>query len=669
MYKLLCLLAALAPAGAFSQQTGKLYLDDLVISSFNEGLRPVSTKANYSGDTLRIGGIPFLRGLGGQSLMVLPLYLDKKAQRFTAMVGADDKGNKDIPVKFSVLADGKLLFESGDMRPGDAPQKVDIDLTGVSRLGLLVTDKTGGPANKRTYADWGDAALIMNGDLKPGLFPAEKDRYILTPAAPLTPRINAAALFGATPGNPFLFTIATTGKRPIRFSAENLPRGLSLDAQTGIITGSVATPGSYITTVKAKNALGEAVKKITIKIGDTIALTPPIGWNGWNSWADRIDRQKVLASAGAMVQTGLRDHGWTYINIDDAWQGKHDGSHHALQPNEKFPDIKDLFDRIHAMGLKAGLYSTPYIASYGGYPGSSSDSAGGGETHELIKTNRRAFNHIGQYRFEAADAKQMAEWGTDFLKYDWRVDVNSTQRMSEALKKSGRDIVFSLSNSAPFDHAADWVRLSNMWRTGPDIRDSWASLFQLAFTLDHWRPYGGRGHWNDPDMMILGNVSIGPEMHPTRLTPDEQYSHVSIYSLLAAPMLVGCPLEQLDDFTLGLLSNDEVIAIDQDTLGLPGTLIAEEKGVQVWAKQLADGSYAVGIFNTGDYKKTAASYFNWGDEKERSYSFDFAAAGLKGAWKLRDVWRQKDLGVFDGSFTTSIRHHGVIMVRMYPAVK
>ena len=192
---------------------------------------------------------------------------------------------------------------------------------------------------------------------------------------------------------------------------------------------------------------------------------------------------------------------------------------------------------------------------------------------------KQAFHHIGKYQFEKNDARQMAEWGFDFLKYDWRIDVASTERMGDALKKSGRDIVYSLSNNAPLEKVTDWARLSHMYRTGPDIKDSWSSLYMTTFTLDKWGPYTGPGHWADPDMMIVGDVSIGPVLHPTRLTPDEQYSHISIFSLLSAPMLIGCPVERIDAFTLNLLSNDEVIAIDQDPLGKAARLVVDDNGM------------------------------------------------------------------------------------------
>ena len=155
-------------------------------------------------------------------------------------------------------------------------------------------------------------------------------------------------------------------------------------------------------------------------------------------------------------------------------------------------------------------------------------------------------------------------------------------------------------------------------------------------------------------------------MHPTRLTPDEQYSHVSLFSLLSAPLLIGCPIEQLDSFTVSLLSNDEVLEIDQDPLGLSARLLLEENEVQVWVKPMEDGSYAVGLFNIDGFGKTPQSFFRWGDEKDRSFDFDLAKVGLKGKWKLRDVWRQKDLGISEGVYKTHIPHHGVVLLRMYP---
>ena len=646
-----------------SNSTHLVWFDDLQIQTFSEGIRPVSAKSNYSHDSMRIKGVHYKRGIGAQSPCVLVFSLNKNAKHFSALVGSDDLGNKEIPVTFYVLGDKKVLFESKEMRVGDAPIQVDIDITGIKQLGLLVTDKVGGVGNKRTYANWANASIEMIGNHKPQHPINNIPTYILTPKDKPTPKINSAKIMGVRPGNPFLYTIAATGIRPIKYSAENLPKGLSVATETGIITGYLKERGDYTTTIIAKNKLGVAKQKLLIKVGDTIALTPPIGWNGWNAWESKIDRQKVIASADAMVQKGLRDHGWSYINIDDTWQGKREGADTALQPNEKFNDIKGMVDYIHSIGLKAGLYSTPYVASYAGYVGASSDLEKGGETFEQIIKKKQFYHHIGPYKFEPNDAKQMAKWGFDFLKYDWRMDVASTERMWNALKNSGRDIILSLSNNAPFEKVNDWNRLSNMYRTGPDIKDSWTSLFLTTFTLDKWAPYSGPGHWMDPDMMIVGNVSIGPILHPTRLTPDEQYSHISMFSILAAPMLIGCPIEQIDAFTLNLLANDEVIAINQDPLGKPARLVKELKGVQIWKKEMEDGSTIVGLFNTGGYGTHPASYFRWGDEKPIAINFDFASIGLKGKYDVRDVWRQKSLGTYKGYYKTLVNHHGVVLLQ------
>ena len=652
------------PMLSSAQTSGEVWLDALSMQSFSEGIRPVKERRNYQNDSIRIAGRYFERGVGLQSVSVIPMQLDGRGLRFRAMVGADDMGNPALPVHFFVLADGKVIWQSGPMRVGDPARPVDVDLRGVRRMGLLVTDTVGGISNKRTYANWADARLDMTDGKPPVHIPNDDPAEILTPPVARTPRINSARAFGTRPGHPFLFRIAATGERPMTFGVEGLPPGLSLDPKTGIITGRLEQPGDHRLRVTATNKLGRAVSDLRISIGETIALTPPIGWNGWNSWAHRIDADKVIASAKAMVDMGLADHGWTFVNIDDTWQGKRSGPMLALQPNEKFPDIKGMVDQIHAMGLKAGLYSTPYISTYAGYPGGSSDHPQGGETHELIKPNRQPFMRIGPHRFEEEDAKQMAEWGFDFLKYDWRMDVNSSERMFRALRRSGRDIILSLSNNAPFDKVKDWVRTSNMYRTGPDIRDSWNSLFMTSFSLDKWGPHAGPGHWSDPDMMIVGNVTTGQEMHPTRLTPNEQYSHISMFALLSAPMLVGCPIEQLDAFTLNLLTNDEVIAVDQDPLGRPARLLRDTMGVQTWLKTMEDGSYVLGLFHTGNYGQTPASWFRWGNEVPVNYRLEWSKLGLSGRWIMRDLWRQRDIGGMSPGRTFSIPYHGVMLIRL-----
>ena len=657
------LLFSLFITNGYAQSIHEIWLDDLVIQKYSEGIPGISAKKNGGGETMTMVKKTYQRGIGVQSTSVLSFLLNGNATEFTASVGVDDMGNKILKHRFYVLGDGKILFESGDMKWGDLPKNIKVNLRGVQRMGLLVMVEDQGYT--KVYTNFADAKISMIGDAKPLTTPNVDEKYILTPPSPKTPQINSAKVFGATPGNPFLYTIASTGSRPIQFFADNLPAGLTIDHETGTISGKLTQRGIYLVQLRAKNKFGEAKKELKIKIGDTISLTPPMGWNGWNSWARMIDGEKVVASANAMVSKGLRDHGWNYVNIDDAWQGNRGGKLNAMQANEKFPNFKKMIDDIHAMGLKVGVYSTPWITSYAGYTGASSNFENGAFP-DSIKNNKRAFRYIGKYRFETNDALQLAEWGVDFLKYDWRIEVNSARRMSTALKSSGRDIIYSLSNSAPFSNVEEWTKISNMYRTGPDIRDSWQGLYHCTFKLDKWGPYGGPGHWNDPDMMILGNVTTGTEMHPTRLTPNEQYSHISLFALLSSPLLIGCPIDQLDEFTLNLLNNDEVIAIDQDPLGSSARLISDEDGIQTWFKKMEDGAYAVGFFNTDNYGKNPASFFRWGNEKPKNHTVALAKLGLQGNWKVRDVWRQKNVDLVNGAINTMIPFHGVSLYYIQP---
>ena len=317
---------------------------------------------------------------------------------------------------------------------------------------------------------------------------------ILTPPSPPEPRINGASVFGVRPGSPFLYAIAATGVRPMRFSAENLPGGLSLDPSTGLISGRLATAGTFKVLLHATNAAGSASRTLRIAAGDTLALTPPLGWNSWNCWGPSVTQEKVLRSARAMVSKGLSQHGWTYVNIDDSWQGTRGGALNALQPNEKFPDMAELCSELHGMGLKAGIYSTPWITSYARYCGGSSDSPSGSWSKALANEASLKF---GARSFAAADARQWAQWGFDYLKYDWYPnDLPHVREMSEALRDSGRDILYSLSNAAPFADAQELAKWANSWRTTGDMWDRWSEsdhtwrygVSEIGFSQDRWVP-------------------------------------------------------------------------------------------------------------------------------------------------------------------------------------
>jgi alpha-galactosidase len=507
--------------------------------------------------------------------------------------------------------------------------------------------------------------------LSPGVYAQGNATEIRTPKAPSTPRINGPAIFGVRPGNPFLYHIPATGDRPMTFSATDLPKGLKLDAATGNITGSLADAGKYAVTFHAKNSKGSADRSFTIVAGEDIALTPPMGWNSWNAYHATVTGEDVMHAARAMVSSGLIDHGWSYINIDDSWQGKRGGKFNGIQPNEKFPDIQKMCDEIHAMGLKNGIYSGPWVTTYAGYVGGSADNAEG--TWEK-PADRTRLN--GKYSFAENDAQQWAAWGFDYLKYDWNPRNSSPREtaedfhlhsatMAKALRKSKRDVIFSYSNSMPFEDIDDQSKMYNCWRTTGDIGDSWLSMAAKAFYMnapkgekelqgapsDRWAPFARPGHWNDPDMMVLGMVNFGGKQHPTRLTPDEQYLHMTAWCMAAAPLLLGCDLDKLDDFTLNLVSNDEVIAVNQDTLGKQATVASnDDNRLLVYARTLDDGSQAVALYNLSH--EPAKVTAKWADLK------------LSGQHSVRDLWRQKDLGKFADEFSMTVAPHGAELVKI-----
>ncbi len=476
---------------------------------------------------------------------------------------------------------------------------------------------------------------------------------IRTPAAPPTPRINGPDIFGVRPAHPFFYHIPATGDRPMEFSGENLPDGLTLDPQTGNVTGTIQKAGDYSVTFHAKNSLGASDKKFKIVVGETISLTPAMGWNSWNHYASRITQDLVLQNAKAMADSGLINHGWTYINIDDTWQGARGGDFHGLQGDEKFPDIKALCDQIHGLGLKFGIYSTPWETSYAGFPGGSSENPEGKWTKPEGKTikNRKVLPcAIAPYHFYTNDADQWAAWGIDYLKYDWNpIEAPETQAMADALRGSGRDIVFSLSNNLNITNAPSVTPLANSWRTTGDIKANWNSMSQRGFGQDKWRKYSSPGHWNDPDMLEIATK----ERNQPGLTPNEEYTHMTLWCLLDAPLLLANDLSNLDAFTKNLLENDEVIAVSQDSLGDQAVTVAKTDDTRVYAKNLEDGSKAVGLFNTGTNGPITVTV-KWSD------------LNISGRKNVRDLWRQTDLGKFDGEFSLSVAPHSAELVKISP---
>jgi alpha-galactosidase len=478
---------------------------------------------------------------------------------------------------------------------------------------------------------------------------------ILTPKPAAVPRINGARIFGVRPGHPFLFTIPATGDRPLEFSVSDLPKGLALDSRSSQITGAIDKPGEYTVKFRASNTLGTAVRTFKIVCGDTLALTPHMGWNSWYVWENHVTDKIMREAAEAMVSSGLINHGYQYVNIDDCWAVKPGTADSALageprdargmvNANSRFPDMKALTDFIHAKGLKAGIYTSPGTLTCAG--------------------------HVGAYGHEELDAQRFVEWGFDFLKYDWcsygeiaknpsRADLQKPYRlMGDILRRQSRDVVLNLCQYG-MGNVWEWGKEvgGHSWRTAGDLGGTFegipASLFRDGFDVysrNQLHKFAGPGAWNDPDYLLLGYLSNWKgQTVPTPLTPDEQYTHVSLWCLLAAPLIFSGDITRMDEFTLSLLSNDEVIEIDQDPLAKAGQRVAIDGSREVWAKDMEDGK-AVGLFNRGDAETVVTA--RWAD------------LGLKGPKIIRDCWRQKDLGSYDGEFASKVPAHGVTLVRM-----
>jgi alpha-galactosidase len=651
--------------GQLSAQT--VWLDQLDLSTATQGYGIPMKNRSIDNKILTIGGKTFERGFGSHSESSLTILLNGKATVFLAQVGIDDEvAGHEPAAEFVVYGDNKKLWSSGVMRLGDAARPCSVKLAGVQKLELAVTD--GGIGNYYGHVDWVDARFKTTGVTTFKTYsPVASEPYILTPPPPAEPKITGAKVFGVRPGSPFQYLVTATGDRTMIFSASGLPKGLKINAQTGIITGKLSKSGTYIVTLEAKNGKGKAQKKLRIECGDRIALTPPMGWNSWNCFANEVSADKVKRAADAMVKSGLINHGWTYINIDDFWQNNRDSKDQSLRgklrdkagnivPNSRFGDMKGLAGYVHGLGLKIGLYSSPGPWTCGGC--------------------------VGSYGYEKQDAESYAKWGFDYLKYDWcsyggvingmpdndpykisslsyiggnelNTSIRPFKLMGEYLRQQPRDIVYSLCQYGMSDvwKWGDSVN-GNCWRTTNDITDTWVSMKNIALDQDKSASWAKPGNWNDPDMLIVGTVGWG-NPHKSKLKPDEQYLHISLWCLFSAPLLIGCDMEKLDDFTLNLLTNDEVIDINQDPLGRQATCVQTIGDLRIYVKELEDGSRAVGFCNFGL------------DIVDLSY-IDFDKLGIDGQFKVRDLWRQKDIATIEtktSQLALKVPVHGVLLYK------
>ena len=637
----------LASATVFGAET--VWLDSLDLTTMRQGWGQPQTNHSVTGKPLSIGGEKFDRGVGTHANSSFTVVVNG-AERFLARVGLDDDASGHGSVEFQILGDGKKLFDSGVMRSNGPAKPVEVNLHGVKLLLLKVSDADNG--DEFDHADWADARFVVSGAKPAPVVPVVEKPYLLTPKAGPAPRINGPTIYGARPGHPFLYRIPTQGTRPMTFSADGLPAGLALNPETGIVTGTTPARGEWLITFHAKNKSGGDSRAFKLVSGDKLSLTPSMGFNDWYAYYDRVTEQQMREAADTLISSGMADVGYQYVNIDDCWMnaeksrdalrnGPFRDSNGNLLPNKYFPDMKGLADYIHGKGLKAGLYTSPGPKTCAGF--------------------------AGAYQHEAQDAKSFADWGFDFLKYDWctySVIASNPPSLAEMkqpyvlmgdlLKQQDRDILYNLCQYGMGDVWKWGAEVGGQsWRTSGDLGGELNNIFGVALKNCEHRDWEGPGAWNDPDYIQIGYIGSANGSKPCPLTPNEQYAFMSLWCLMASPLFYSGDMSRLDEFTLNVLCNPEVIEVDQDPLGECAKVVKLDDDRFLMIKTMADGSKAVGLGNRGD--------------SEASVSASWKQLDVSGRQRIRDLWRQKELGVMENDFQTPVPRHAVVLVRLWPA--
>ncbi|MDA8375700.1 MAG: glycoside hydrolase family 27 protein [Planctomycetia bacterium] len=488
------------------------------------------------------------------------------------------------------------------------------------------------------------------------VIPSTNDYPKIASGDPPMPEFHGPKVIGTTPGRDFIFRVPYTGQEPMEISAVGLPDGLAMN-RSGIITGTVKRRGAYKIHLKATNSLGSTHRTLRIVAGDhKLAMTPLMGWEAWNAYGTTNNADRTHQAAEALIQSGLAAKGYNYIIVDEGAQRGRNAAGELRVP-ESFGGLKaltNLIDYVHSQGLRYGTYSSPGPKTCAGNTGS--------------------FGHVLQ------DARTYAQWGVDYLKYDWcsyagkvpkhpdlEQFIKPYREMRGALDQIDRDIAYSLCQYG-MAHVWTWGGEPPVWgntyRVSGDINDSWAAIYNNGFRCNgNLFPFAGPGHWNDPDMLVVGYgwFEDGPmgTMHPTRLTPHEQLTHITLWCMLAAPLLLGCDLTKLDQFTKDLVSNTEVIAVDQDELGVQAQRVDRQGSVEVWARPLWDGTIAIAIFNLALTPENVVIP-SW---RMLDPVLPRGANGLRGNQPVRNLWRRQSLGVKQ-AFHSQIPAHSAIMLKV-----
>ena len=658
-------LVFLLAAGAAAADV--VWMDTLDLSLMRQGWGSAQTNRAMRGGPLKLAGKEYERGVGTHATSTFWIDLSGGAEKFLATAGVDEAANGPATVVFRVTVDGHKKFDSGVMKTGTPPKSVDVDLKGAKTLLLQVLD--GGDGVGFDHADWAEARIMTSGRAPVAVAVPVEEKVVLTPKPGPQPRLNGPTIYGCRPGNPFLYRIPAQGVRPMKFTLSGLPAGLKVDETTGVISGKNPSTGTYTVTIRAKNTHGTDTRTLRIVSGETLSLTPSMGWNHWYAHYDRVTDQMMREAADLMISSGMADVGYSYVNIDDCWMNapKHGDQKRVgplrddqgrIMPNQYFPDMKGLADYIHGKGLKAGLYTSPGTLTCGGFGGA--------------------------YQHEAIDARTFAEWGFDFLKYDWCSyghiaeggDPKATniptwgkgaptlegyqypyRLMGGLLRQQPRDILLNHCQYGMGD-VWEWGAAvgGQSWRTAGDLGFELDRIFDVALKNSEHRAWSGPGSWNDPDYIQIGwigNARGGGLPEPCPLTGNEQYAYMSLWALMASPIFFSGDMTHLDEFTLNVLCNPEVIEVNQDALGQCGSVSHINEQLFVMVKDLEDGGKAVGLFNRGEFPS----------EVRASWSL----VGCSGSQVVRDLWRQKSLGSFETEFKATVPRHGVALVKIQPA--
>jgi len=658
---------------AFAQSVA--YVSDLDLSKAIQGWGSPGKDRSVEGHPITIDGKTFRHGFGTHSIGRLVITLDGKASSFTAQVGVDD----EVPdgkgsVQFKVLGSHhNTLWESDVMHKGDPPSQVQVPLAGEQSMTLYVSDS--GDGYDFDHADWADAKITYYGATPQTATWKPTEPAVADYQAGSSPGFCGPDVIDGSKGVPFSWAPSVSAASSYT-APDGLPPGLSLDAKTGIVSGAIPEDGLYTFELDAANHSGHAKRTYTLNVGRGVAETPPMGWNSYDGFGDSVTETEVLANAKAL-QSKLLPYGWNTVVVDYRWYdpGAHDNNANAragaklsmdqygrlIPAPNRFPSgFEELADEVHKMGMKFGIHimrGIPREAVEQNLPieGTTYSAQDAANTDDKCPWcadmyGVRADTPAGQAYYESI-FRLYDQWGVDFVKMD---DTSSPYHTDEieavdkAIAECSHPIVYSLSpGETPIDQADHVTSHANMWRVSGDFWDNWSSLNREFTLADEWHMYVGASHWPDADMLPVGKLSIGGRsVGPERLS---NFSHaelvtlMSLWCLLPSPLMLGGDLTKLDPYTVKIITNPEVLALDQDYPTFPAYQLLSSGDLDFWMRPMSDGGKVLAIFNRG--------------ESDQPYTIP---ATMVQGFKVRDLWLHKTLTPSQ----ITIPSHGCILYRL-----